>query len=159
MTNTLTLTKEQIDAFFDGCRTSPEATAIRDIALEALEMRPRPIRIQRKRTKGWKMPANTVCVDRSTKWGNPFRVHHPGTVFELAMTPVMAVNAFRSMLEKEGAWTPVPLPWPRGKIPKQWTTIEDVRRELHGKNLACFCPLDQPCHADVLLELANTPNE
>ena len=27
--------------------------------------------------------------------------------------------------------------------------------ELRGKNLACFCPLDQPCHADVLLELAN----
>lgn len=30
-----------------------------------------------------------------------------------------------------------------------------IRRELAGKNLACWCPLDQPCHADVLLELAN----
>jgi hypothetical protein len=27
--------------------------------------------------------------------------------------------------------------------------------ELRGKNLACWCPLNQPCHADVLLELAN----
>lgn len=34
-------------------------------------------------------------------------------------------------------------------------TIDDVQRELRGKNLACWCPLDQPCHADVLLEVAN----
>ena len=27
--------------------------------------------------------------------------------------------------------------------------------ELRGRDLACWCPLDQPCHADVLLELAN----
>ena len=33
--------------------------------------------------------------------------------------------------------------------------VEAIRAELRGKNLACFCPLDQPCHADVLLELAN----
>lgn len=34
-------------------------------------------------------------------------------------------------------------------------SIDDVRASLRGKNLACFCPLDQPCHADVLLEIAN----
>ena len=34
-------------------------------------------------------------------------------------------------------------------------TVEDVERELHGRDLACYCPLDEPCHADVLLELAN----
>lgn len=27
--------------------------------------------------------------------------------------------------------------------------------ELRGKDLACFCPLDKPCHADVLIEIAN----
>ena len=101
------------------------------------------------------MPENTIAVDRSTKWGNPFVLHHAGTIHEIEMAPEMAVQAFRSMVEKEGSWSPIPLPWPKGKIPAQWTSVEDVKRELRGKNLACFCPLDQPCHADVLLELAN----
>ncbi len=34
-------------------------------------------------------------------------------------------------------------------------TEDDVRRELAGRDLACWCPLDGPCHADVLLEVAN----
>ena len=116
-----------------------------------------PVRIQRKRTKGFKLPENTVCVTRGTKWGNPFVVHSDrgpdGKRYPMA--PEVSVMAFRSMIEKEGAWFPVPMPWPKGKIPMQLTTLDDVRRELRGKNLACFCPLNQPCHADVLLELAN----
>jgi len=35
-------------------------------------------------------------------------------------------------------------------------SVDDVRRELCGKDLACWCPLDQPCHADVLMEIANS---
>lgn len=35
-------------------------------------------------------------------------------------------------------------------------TVDDVRRELAGRDLACWCPLDQPCHADVLLKISNT---
>lgn len=35
-------------------------------------------------------------------------------------------------------------------------TVADVVRDLAGRDLACWCPLDQPCHADVLLEIANT---
>lgn len=74
-----------------------------------------PKRIQRKRRKGWKMPANSVYVGRPTKWGNPFVV---------------------------------------GKDWRQsYFTCMDAA--LRGKNLACWCPLDQPCHADVLLEIAN----
>lgn len=116
-----------------------------------------PKRIQRKRTKGWKMPENAVSVTRPGPWGNPFVVHHPNgpETMKKAMTPEMAVASFRAMIEKEGGWFPVPLPWPKGKIPAQFTTVEDVKRELQGKDLACFCPLDQPCHADVLLEIAN----
>ncbi|MDQ7877352.1 DUF4326 domain-containing protein [Microbacterium sp. QXD-8] len=38
-------------------------------------------------------------------------------------------------------------------------TVDDVRRELGGRDLACWCPLDQPCHADVLLELANAAGQ
>lgn len=110
------------------------------------------------------MPPNTVKVDRTTRWGNPFVVHSgrgpDGKRF--AMDPEVAVASFRSMLENEGAWWPRPLPWPKGKIPAgESTTIDDVRRELRGKDLACWCPLVDkdgnpvPCHADVLLEFAN----
>jgi hypothetical protein len=84
-----------------------------------------PVRIQLRRTKGWRMPPNTVKVDRSTKWGNPYKVPAPGCEAEI-------VALFRR-------YTAPTLP------------IEDLR----GKNLACWCPLDQPCHADVLLEMAN----
>jgi len=122
-----------------------------------------PQRIQLRRTKGWKMPENTVKVDRSTRWGNPFVCHSDrgpnGKCWP--MVPEVAVGSFRSMLAKEGAWYPQPLPWPKGKIPAgPPTTVEDVRRELRGKNLACWCPLYKdgkrvPCHADVLLEIAN----
>jgi hypothetical protein len=110
-----------------------------------------PVRIQLSRRKGWRLPENTVVVSRPTKWGNPFRVHSDGT----GMDAENAVACFRSMVTKEGGWIPVALPWPCGKVPMAWTSIEDVKRELRGKNLACWCPLDQPCHADVLLELAN----
>ena len=37
---------------------------------------------------------------------------------------------------------------------RQWVADKDVS-ELRGKNLACYCGLEQACHADVLLELAN----
>ena len=78
------------------------------------------------------------------------------------MAPEIAVRSFRRQIEQAGGWYPVPLPWPKGKIPAgNPTTIDDVRRDLRGKNLACWCPLVDndgnrvPCHADVLLELAN----
>lgn len=116
-----------------------------------------PRRIQLRRTAGWRMPPNTVVVARPTKWGNPFVMHHPGRVASKPMTPKMAVASFKGMVETQGGWFPVPLPWPKGKIPAQFTTVADVQRELRGRNLACWCALDQPCHADVLLELANAP--
>jgi hypothetical protein len=90
-----------------------------------------PERIQRKRTQGWKMPPNTVSVTRPGKWGNPHLVSKLGQE--------EAVRAFERDL-RAGA-----LPY----------SIEDVKRELRGKNLACYCALDQSCHADVLLEFAN----
>nr|WP_268877778.1 DUF4326 domain-containing protein [Cereibacter sphaeroides] len=111
--------------------------------------------MQLSRAKGWRMPPGAVKVDRSTKWGNPFVVNHPGSTLEKPMDPARAVQSFRMLLEREGCWSPVPLPWPKGKIPAQWTTVEDVIRELRGKDLACWCEPGAPCHADVLLEIAN----
>lgn len=112
----------------------------------------KPERIQLSRRKGWRMPPNTVKVDRSTKWGNPFVRHSDG----IAMSKAQAVYSFRRFLADEGCWWSTPLPWPAGKIPAEPpTTIDDVRAELRGKNLACWCKPGEPCHADVLLEIAN----
>jgi hypothetical protein len=71
------------------------------------------------------------------------------------MAPEIAVRLFRENAEDGGCWFSQPLPWPKGKIPGQMTTIEEARAELRGKDLVCWCPLAAPCHADVLLEWAN----
>ena len=131
-----------------------------DASSPANETVERPRRIQRKRTKGWRMPEGAVYVGRGSKWGNPFVCNSDRgpSGRRWPMSPEIAVASFRATLAREGSWWPVPLPWPRGKIPAgPPTTVDDVRRELRGKDLACWCPLDQPCHADVLLELANAP--
>ncbi len=98
----------------------------------------KPVRIQRSRRKGAKLVSPNglpvVCVTRPGRWGNPFRVGQPGIE-----TPKQAVERFRMVM------TSLDMAFIR----------EGLRRELRGKNLACFCPLDQVCHADVLLELAN----
>jgi len=93
-------------------------------------MSTRPIRIQRQRTKGWKMPENTVSVTRPGPWGNYAGSTREAFEFDLAEMS----NADRSF-------------------------YLDRVKELSGKNLACWCRLDQPCHADVLLELANPTGE
>lgn len=93
-----------------------------------------PQRIQRKRTKGWKMPPNTAYVGRPTKWGNPFHVGRDGT-------PAQCVNKYRERLSMIKS----------GEI----GTVGLIR-DLRGKDLACWCSLDQPCHADVLLKIANS---
>jgi hypothetical protein len=97
-----------------------------------------PKRIQRKRTKGLRLPAGAVCVDRSTKWGNRFIINPYQTAEE-------AVAKFRA------CWSVGWIINHRGKI----ITLEDVQRKLAGRDLACYCGLDQPCHGDVYLELAN----
>jgi hypothetical protein len=103
-----------------------------------------PTRIQRKRTKGWRMPQGAVSVCRPGEWGNPHKVgvslkkiDDPKYHYR-RMTPQDAVDAYRADL---------PFWIAEGMVPP----IETLR----GKDLACWCPLDQPCHADVLLETAN----
>ena len=103
-----------------------------------------PKRIQRKRTKGWKMPPNTVYVGRPSKWGNPFKIG--SYLRSTGGLPLVIPSAdFAVRLFSEQALHPE-----AGFIFR-----ENVVRELRGKDLACWCPLDQPCHADVLLEIAN----
>ena len=89
-----------------------------------------PQRFQRSRRKGARLPPDVVVVTRPTKWGNP----HP-----LELVRAEAVRRYREDLL--GGRSAV--------------TVEDVKRELRGRDLACYCPLDEPCHADVLLSIAN----
>lgn len=102
-----------------------------------------PIRIQRKRTKGWKMPPNTVSVTRHGRWGNPFTIGCDPSGFSVLLPSYcdsnkMAVDCFRYYINK------------------CLMVNEHFLDELRGKNLACWCKDGEPCHADVLLELANT---
>ena len=90
-----------------------------------------PRRLQRSRRKGARLPAGTVVVSRPTKWGNP----HP-----LALGRGEAVRRYRDDLLS-------------GRLR---VSVDDVRRELGGKDLACYCPLHEACHADVLIEIANS---
>lgn len=109
-----------------------------------------PVRIQLSRARGWKMPPNTMKVDRSTRWGNPYKLHGDG----YPMTPDIAVGLFRKLLQDHGGFV--------AKVASQgsmFTSVADIRRELRGKNLACWCHADQACHADVLLEMANAPDD
>ena len=119
-----------------------------------------PVRIQRKRTKGWQAPAGAIYVGRPSKWGNPFVAAKDGQAQHgdgsHTLSASLAVDSYRRMLLEEKCIAPIPVHcWPKGKIPAQWTTLEEIKSELRGKDLMCWCPLDQPCHADVLLELAN----
>lgn len=98
-------------------------------------------RVQRKRTKGWRMPANTVSVCRPGRWGN---WHVVGKFYDCR--PIPKTNAEAVALFREDVL--VMLDEDREKT-AEWLA------PLRGKNLACFCSLDQPCHADVLLELVN----
>lgn len=98
-----------------------------------------PKRIQRKRTKGWRMPPNTVYVGRPTGWGNPFTAARGRQKIDPAngfYSIDDALKMYRDYLS-------------RNTIPQR------AKSKLKGKNLSCWCPLDQPCHADVLLEIAN----
>jgi hypothetical protein len=104
-----------------------------------------PSRIQLRRNKGWSKPDGAIVVARPSRWGNPWTADS-----EAIMVGGIPVPAPRSSLVRIFRWHLVDL---KGDgLP---FTVADVRAELRGRDLACWCPLDEPCHADVLLELAN----
>lgn len=106
-----------------------------------------PKRIQLKRTKGWRMPPNTVKVTRPGCFGNPFKGPKAASLYRRWMTGKLS-RAQWEALEHAPLW--------------HWFDRDNVKLEmtrLRGKDLACWCALDEPCHADVLLELANPDRE
>jgi hypothetical protein len=94
------------------------------------------------------MPEGAVYVGRPTRWGNPY---FPGS------------GMSRGFFDKDMVPTEYDVRDPRVQV--QWyrehmadllpVAGEELLWPLRGKNLCCWCRLDQPCHADVLLELAN----
>ena len=93
------------------------------------ENKPKPKRIQRKRTKGWRMPKGAIYVGRPTDFGNPHSL--------IGSTPEIATKLFEEHLLSEPGLSELAI------------------KKLRGKDLACFCPLNQACHADILLRYVN----
>jgi len=101
------------------------------------------VRVQLSRKAGWRMPENTVKVDRTTIFGNPFTIEGAraaGFKGEDQQLRDICAGWFRNSMLKD-------LPATR--------TIRKRLRDLRGKNLACWCAIGSACHADILLEMAN----
>jgi hypothetical protein len=115
-----------------------------------------PKRVQMSRQRPWRADhPDAVIVDRRSDYGNPFPVGMKVTLYPLdavgaaevvELTAEMSVEAFRQYLDHRPGWK------------------AQLAAELRGRDLACWCPLEDadgsrvPCHADVLLEIANNPS-
>ncbi len=90
------------------------------------------------------MPEGAVYVGRPTRWGNPFRVGPQDDYLKDfgVLTAQQAVDLFTLHIG------------PMGNFEYENETLAELR-SLAGRDLACWCPLDSPCHADVLLAIAN----
>ncbi len=97
-------------------------------------------RVQVRRTKGYRKPADVIYVGRPSKWGNPYSVKHYGEeaveMFERELTAAIE----RPYTEPHCI---------------QFRIMAESIEELRGKDLACWCRSTEVCHADVLLQLAN----
>ena len=108
-----------------------------------------PVRVQRKRTKGYKMPPNTKSVTRPGKFGNPYKIgmHNIWGSLKDYLIEKNGENTYHDVEDVLLAY--------RQKIKSSQAMQRLIKHFLKGKNLACFCPLDKPCHADILLEVGN----
>ena len=119
------------------------------------------------------MPDNPVYVGRPTKWGNPFVLGQVAMIIWLPedeKTRIRREWRNRRFARRGEVHCTVLPPNRTWRFPRPLTAEDMLSRyaqylndsglsreleELRGKNLACWCPIGQPCHADVLLELAN----
>lgn len=122
-----------------------------------------PKRIQQRRTKGWRLGTNARSVARPSYFGNPYRV---GDVYLVSSILPFPVPTARTWEGPAGAGdtdlaavrcsdNAQAVAWFR-----EWAVLALEPSKvtlLAGMDLACWCALDQPCHADVLLEIANAP--
>lgn len=101
-------------------------------------------RIQRKRTKGWRMPENTVYVGRPSKWGNPCKAKG-----------LQGASTFATYLSNPRIAYQILVPEEAEKVVEHMEWIRDNIEQLRGKDLACWCKEGEPCHGDVLIEYLN----
>jgi Domain of unknown function (DUF4326) len=106
-------------------------------------------RIQIRHAKEWQQPPNTVRTDTPSLWANPFHTHGDDIALH-SLHSDLAFSMFEDMIVKCHGWVAH-----RGHV-KVVISVADVRERLKGKNLACTCALDQQCHADLLLKIANS---
>ncbi len=102
-----------------------------------------PCRIRLRRKKGWRKPEGVVIVTRPGRYGNPI---------DMDGDREAAADWFGVMLDMRREGT-----LPYYHVGHRYPSDEQIRADLGGRDLACWCPLDSACHADVLLELANAP--
>lgn len=118
-----------------------------------------PVRVQLQRTKGWRMPPNTVSVARPSVWSNPYRVDVYGRSLALALFENSAQGYWDpnliATISDELAATTYRLHCEWRARHHRHNPMETARIVLRGFNLACFCKADEPCHADFWLRVAN----
>lgn len=119
---------------------------------------PLTYRAQRQRKKGWRKPANSVCVDRSTRWGNPFTPYstvaiHPKNIgivgCSFAATVKIQCGCAYNCLSLYRVWLYTYMQQAMRFKPAEF----DFFKPLRNKILLCWCSLDSPCHADVIYQL------
>ena len=118
------------------------------------------------------MPENTIYVGRGSRWGNPYKigqtqVRYPGIKGQLWELEGRAGKPSGEQVrfvhpDMTVTWHQVEDATPAQcvELYRRWITrrIKEGSIDLTplaGKNLACWCPIDAPCHADLLLQLAN----
>ena len=126
-----------------------------------------PKRIQMTRQRPWRAEhPDAVIVARPSKWGNPFTVNIPhGEALQGSTTRALLANRYQLWLTTGDSLQAIAnrlaLSTKDGRhfienfAPTNRPTLSQIRADLAGHDLACWCPLNQPCHADVLLEIAN----
>lgn len=109
-----------------------------------------PKRIQLRRTKGWRKPEGAVVCTRPGRYGNPYRPEDYADDYpdaDPAERLRMCLSDFRGLAEGR---------WARFGDAPPYPSPQEIRDELAGRDLGCSCALDQPCHVDILLEVANS---
>ena len=97
-----------------------------------------------KREKGWRMPPGTVKVARTSKYGNPFQ------------SKARSAEQFRAWVTGTLTDGDISAAFPQmiaNHLISRRAIIPRALPELAGKNLACWCGEQEPCHADILIEL------
>jgi hypothetical protein len=125
-----------------------------------------PKRIQLQRKKGWKLPTGTINVARPTKYGNPIVVGSIASIsvigrddleysHSILVTPAIAVAVYRAESESKLTDPHEDQETPHPDDVEDWQRWVAEIEALRGHDLACWCALTEPCHADFLLELSN----